>query len=522
MSQQTAAASDDFDLADPTDPTDIADRLTSIEQHGIEFIPDAERASRPSNLFFILFGGSLTFSLIIIGWFPIAFGLGWWDAFTSVVVGAGIGACLLAPMGLMGPRAGTNNPVASGAVFGVVGRIIGSLLEATASLAFAALSIWTGGDALVGGLRALFDVQDNAYTRIIAYAILSIIVTIVSVLGHNMMVAAQKFMVPTAGLALVIGVFVYMPHFDASYKGTGTYVLGSFWPTWILAMLVSLSTVASYGAYAGDWTRHISRERFSDRRVVIAMFLGGFVGMGGPFLWGTYTSAAIFSSHVATADTPYVFGLVQAAPLWYIPGLIYLGLASGTAQAVINTYGTGLDTSSMIPKLNRVQATLVACVGATILVYAGYFYSGLINSVSIFLSLLAIFSVPWIVIMTISFFHRRGFYHVDDLQVFNRGERGGQYWFSHGLNWRALGVWLAAAVIGFFFTNTAWYVGPGTKLTGGADIGFIVGAVIAAVFYPLALKFWPEPRNLFEPPDSNVSGSLHEAVDSQIMNHPTP
>jgi len=54
-------------------------------------------------------------------------------------------------------------------------------------------------------------------------------------------------------------------------------------------------------------------------------------------------------------------------------------------------------------------------------------------------------------------------------------------------------------VVGFFFTNTAWYVGPGTELTGGADVGFLVGAAIAAVGYPLALKIWPEPRAVFGP-----------------------
>lgn len=495
---------------DPLDLTDVDDRITAIEQHGIEYIPDDERASRPSNLFYILFGGSLTFSVIIIGWFPIAFGLSWWAGFSSVVVGSFFGALLLAPMGLMGPRSGTNNPVSSGALFGVVGRIIGTLLEATASLAFAALSIWTGGDALVAGMKALFNVSDDAATRIVAYAVLSVVVTIVSVFGHNAMVAAQKIMVPSAGFAVILGLIVYMPKFDFGYAGTGSYLLGSFWPTWLSAVLISLATVTSYGAYAGDWSRHISKKRFSDRRVVGAMFFGGFFGMGTCFLFGTFTSVAVFSSGVGDADTPYVFGLVQAAPLWYIPFLIFLGLASGTAQAVINTYGTGLDTSSLIPRLNRVQATLAACGGATLLVYAGYFYSELIDSVSVFLALLAICSVPWIIIMTIGFFHRRGFYHIDDLQVFNRGERGGHYWFTHGLNWRALGVWVAAVVVSFFFTNTAWYVGPGTELTNGADVGFLVGGLIAAILYPLVLKIWPEPRSVFapEPDDGHVDTRL--------------
>lgn len=75
---------------------------------------------------------------------------------------------------------------------------------------------------------------------------------------------------------------------------------------------------------------------------------------------------------------------------------------------MINTYGTGLDTSAIIPRLNRVQATLLACVLATALVYVGHFYAALVNGVGVYLELLACFSVPWIVIVTIGHFTRRG------------------------------------------------------------------------------------------------------------------
>jgi purine-cytosine permease-like protein len=86
--------------------------------------------------------------------------------------------------------------------------------------------------------------------------------------------------------------------------------------------------------------------------------------MGGPFMWGVFTSVVLYSNAIPDADTSYVLALVNAAPLWFIPALIYVGLASGMVQAVINTYGTGLDTSAVIPELNRVQATLLACVVA--------------------------------------------------------------------------------------------------------------------------------------------------------------
>ncbi len=503
------AVKDPADL-DPTDPLDVEDRILQVERHGIGYIPDDERVSRPSNLFFILLGGSLTFSLFIIGWFPIAFGLSWWAAFTSIVTGGFIGACLLAPMGLFGPRTGTNNPVSSGALFGVVGRLIGTFLEASASVAFAALSIWTGGDALVAGLDAFFGVEDSSAARVVSYGLLSAIVAVISIYGHNMMVGVQRFMIPTAGLAAIIGVFVYLGDFDAGYAGTpDAYALGSFWPTWLLSMLIVLATTTSYGPYAGDWSRHISHRRFKDGRILKAMFLGGLFGMGLPYLWGAYTASAVFSSGAADADTPYVFGLVDAAPLWFVPLLIYLGLASGTAQAVINTYGTGLDTSSIIPRLNRLQATGVACVVATSLVYAGYIWSDLIDTVSTFLSLLAVFSVPWIITMIIGFLHRKGFFWQDDLQVFNRGERGGRYWFTGGLNWRATGPWLLGATVGMFFTNTAWFVGPGTELTDGTDVGFFVSGVIVLLLYPLMLRLFPEPRELF-PPATTVDSPREE------------
>ena len=66
---------------------------------------------------------------------------------------------------------------------------------------------------------------------------------------------------------------------------------------------------------------------------------------------------------------------------------------------------------------------------------------------------------------------------------------------------------MISVVAAFFFTNTVWYTGPGTELTGGADVGFIVGGVLAAILYPLALKLWPEPRSVFAPPESAAGGT---------------
>jgi purine-cytosine permease-like protein len=492
------------------------DRVGRVEQYGAEYIPEDERHSAPKNLVTVLLGGSLTFSIIIIGWFPISFGLSWWQAASSVVVGSAFGAALLAPMGLMGPRSGTNNPVASGAFFGVAGRIIGSVLGGTAALAFAALSIWTGGDALAGALVRFFDLESTTGPRLIAYAVLSVVVTVISVYGHATMVAAQRLMIPTAGLCVLVGIVVYAPDFDAGYAGTGEYALGSVGATWMLSALICGSTVVSYGAFAGDWTRHISSKLHGDGSILRAMFIGGLFGMGGPFMWGTFTSAAIFAGGYASAETPYVLGLVDAAPLWFIPALVYMGLASGTAQAVINTYGTGLDTSAMIPKLSRVQATLVACSLATVLVYVGHFYSSIAVGVGVFVAVLACVTVPWIVMIAMGHWRRRGYYDVDDLQVFNRGLKGGVYWFWHGFNRPAIAVWSLSIAVALLFSSNSWFMGPGAALFGGADIGFLVGGVVAAVLYPLTLRFFPDPREVYRSEADAGAGSRSPEYDATL------
>ncbi|MEV5647806.1 cytosine permease [Nocardia sp. NPDC052254] len=469
-----------IDLRDPAAEAPQRTRF-EIEPFGTEHIPIEDRKSSPRNLRTILFGSSLTFSVIIMGFLPVTLGLGWWQAASAVVVGSALGSALLAPTGVVAPRTGTNNPVSSGAFFGVGGRLIGTLLEAAASLIFAALSIWTGGAALVGALDRMFAVHSDMI-ELICYGVISVIVTVVSVFGHGSMVAVQRLMIPTAGICLIAGLFVYGGDFDPSYSGGG-YVLGSALNTWVASMLLIASTISSLGPYSGDWTRHISPTTHSDRSIVRALFFGGLFGLGGPFMWGTFIGVCFYSTGLTDGDM--VGWLMRTAPLWYVPALVFLGLASGTAQAVINTYGTGLDTSSLIPALSRTRATLVACLAATALVYLGHFYDTIEPSVTNVLTLLANFSVPWIVILVIGHLRNGPVYDTDALQVFNRRETGGRYWYTGGVNAATVGIWGIAATVGVLFAGNTWFTGPGAQLLDGLDIGFVLAGLIAGALYPL-------------------------------------
>src|ERR1700742_1437527 len=116
-----------------------------IEATGVEYIPESERDSRPATLLAVFLGGNLAFSVIVFGWLPVTFGLGWWSTVTASAVGLAIGTAITAPLALMGPRTGTNNTVSSGAHFGVTGRLVGSALTLFFALAYAAIAVWTSG-----------------------------------------------------------------------------------------------------------------------------------------------------------------------------------------------------------------------------------------------------------------------------------------------------------------------------------------------------------------------------------------
>jgi purine-cytosine permease-like protein len=471
--------------------TNVINQAGKIENVGVEYIPEDQRRVPLRSLIWILFGGSETFGIMVIGWVPVSLGLGWWSSLSAIMIGTAIGSCFLAPMGLFAPRTGTNSPVSSGAHFGALGRLIGSALGVSASLVFAALCVWSAGDTLAGASAILMGISVTFWSKAIAYIAVSIVMILIAVMGHANMVSFCKWMIPTAGVLMLVGVYAYFPQFDASYAG-GNYALGSFWPTWLASAITCGGTTMSYGPYTGDWTRHLPRYKYKNWQIMAIIWIGGFFGMGHAYVFGAFTATVFADPTVA-----YAVGLVNAAPFWYLFPLLYIALIPGTAQAVINIYSMGLDFSSIVPLFSRIQGTLILGITSVILVFVGGIYQQIASLVASFIAILIIISGPWIIINIIGFIHRKGYYFPDDLQVFNRGETGGRYWFEYGLELRGCGACIIGVLVGAFFINTGWYVSWGAHLLNGADIGVITSTLAAALFYMALLYLFPEPSYLF-------------------------
>jgi purine-cytosine permease-like protein len=464
-----------------------ADAAGRIETRGIDYIPEVERDSRPANLVAVFLGGNLALSVIVFGWLPITFGLGWWSAVTSIVAGLALGTLVTAPLALLGPRTGTNNPVSSGAHFGVRGRVVGSALTLLFALAYAAISVWTGGDALVASAARLVGTPEGDGALAAGYALIAAGMVGVALYGHATVVALQKALVPLVGVLLALGVVAFAARFDVGYGG-GEYVLGGFWETWALSVVIAAAGPLSYAPSLGDYSRRISHRRHSDRRVLAAAAAGVFGGLLVTALFGAFTAVAFG----AVGDS-YVLDLVAFAPGWYVLGVLLIGLIGSMGQGPLNLYATGLDMESLVPRLRRVDTTLITSVVAVALVFLGTFVLDAVDSITAITLILNGLAGPWVAVNLVGFFlARRRRYDPVDLQAFAAGRRGGRYWFAGGWNPRALIAWAAGSAFGLLAVSSSLYTGPLADVAGGVDVSLLGSGAIAAAVYAVALAIAPE------------------------------
>ena len=465
------------------------DAVGRIETRGVDYIPLAERHSRPRELAWVFFGTQLCFGIIVLGYIPVSFGLGWWGSVTSTVVGCAVGSLVFAPLALLSTRTGTNSAVSSGAHLGVVGRVVGSVIGIFTAVGFCALTVWTGGEALIAGFNKLFGLPYNNWTLAVAYAVIAALTLLVAIYGHANVVLANRILIPSMGVLCLILVIVLAPKFSAQpAAGPDGLLLGSYAPTWLLSAITAASLPISYSPYVGDYTRYVSPKKWSQKQVMVSSALGMFVGCA---------LALCFAIYVAMTFTPdvsdWVLGLVNAAPTAAAVPIVLVALVGSCAQGALCVYGTGMDTSSIIPRLKRVPATITIGVLVTGLVYVGSFAYNLISFTTAFLILLLVVTAPWLVINVVGYVLNKGRFYAHDLQVFNMQPhvKGGAYWFTGGWNIAGATAWLVSTVIGMMFVNTTLFVGPWADAAGGVDLSFISAAVIGGVLFVVLAKIIP-------------------------------
>ena len=163
--------------------------------------------------------------------------------------------------------------------------------------------------------------------------------------------------------------------------------------------------------------------------------------------------------------------------------IVLLGLIGSLGQGGLNLYSMGLDFDAIFPRLSRLQSTLVVAGVSVLLVFLGRFVFDLeaaVTNTALFLTSLA---SAWAAIAVTGYLRHRGRFDREDLQVFNRRQTGGIYWFQRGWNVRASVAWILGSAAGICGISTVDFVGPLAQGLALVDVSVPASMLVAACAY---------------------------------------
>lgn len=455
----------------------------SFEVQGVATVPEIERTAKPNSIVTVFVGSNLSLSVMVFGWLSILYGLSWWQSVSAILVGTFLASLGVSFSSLLGWRGSTNNSVASGALFGVKGRLIASFVGLLLCIQYVALTVWTGGETISAGWARLTDSKESDLTVAIGYGAIALAIVLFAILGYQMIVRLNSWVAPIMLVLVLLSVIGLWSAFDSSYAGDpSVYALGSLQATWLLAALTcGAAGPISFVTQTGDWSRYISEKSHSARQIVLNTFVAMFVGLSLPTLFGAFVATAAFN------EDSFASGYVAGVPSWLLVPLLLVGFIGSLGQGSINLYSMGLDMDAIFPRLSRIRSTALVASIATALVFVGKFIydaeAAVTNSV-LFLTCLA---TSWIAITLYGYFSVGGALDKSALQAFNERSTGGIYWFSGGWNLNAVTAWILGSVIGILSISSVNYVGPIATSLGDVDASIPASALAGIAIYA-ALK----------------------------------
>lgn len=459
------------------------DSVGHIEARGIEFIPEADRHGRPSDVALVFFGSQLTYGSIIMGAMPIAFGLTVVQSLWAILVGTLIGAAGLAGMAMLGPGSGTNSVVASGAFFGVRGRHVGSAVTEVIDLGYFGMCIWVCAPQLAQLLHIAGAAEGRSLT-VCSIVVCALVMLAIGVLGHATIVAYEKMISCASVITIAIIVVACWLHPVGHPAAPGHFQLGGFWGSFMLAVSALIANAISYAPFAGDYARYMPA-----RTKPVSLFIWTLAGMLGGCAVGL-GAGVIIALHVGN-PLSVTTQMMQSLPVWLLVPVSISGLGANIANGGMVVYNGILSLHAVLYKLKRVQVAYIFGALGLAIGYFGLIAYDMADSIMALCSVVTMLATPWVLITLLGYARARGRFDAGSLQLFDTA--GGKYWYCNGYNIAAVAAWCLAVCIGLPFSANSLFVGPFAPLFGGVDMSFIVSAIVGAAFYLLLCEWAPRP-----------------------------
>jgi NCS1 family nucleobase:cation symporter-1 len=446
--------------AEPSTDGSYRNKIVAVEPGGNEFIAEADRHGKPSQLFWTWTSPNLEFATVFVGVLAVAvYGMTFWQAVAGIVIGTGLGAAAHFLLSARGPLHGVPQMVLGRLAFGFKGNAVPAvLMSVTAGVGWFATNSVSGAYALA----ALFGIGP-----LVGLIIIVLLQTAFAFFGHNLVQAFEKYSFPVLAIIFAVASVAILTksHFGAPALPDGVGGLGGF----LLTVGTAFGYAAGWTPYAADYTRYLPSTVSTART-------------------GLFASAGLFLScvvlEVVGAASVTIGPALSENPTEAFTGELASPIAKATLLAIaigaiaansINIYSGAMAFVTIGVKIpsHVARALVTVFFGVAGFLVAWWALPDAAQSYEAFLLIIAYWIGPWL-----------GIVFAD--QYLRRGQRiAGILYDRSYANWGGLAAFVIGLVASvLLFSNQEKYVGVVAKaLPQLGDITFFVGFLIAGAAY---------------------------------------
>lgn len=268
---------------------------------------------------------------------------------------------------------------------------------------------------------------------------------------------------------------------------------------WLIARftLLSAASCSTFASNASDWQRNATKPSdpifgqlfgFPMSNFIVSLF-GNIVAASsrktyGELIWNplTYLDRMLTDSYSAK---------YRAGAFFIALGFTYSSLFSCAFE---NVLPAGNDISAILPKYISMKRAFAICQILTIAINPWY----LLGSAGVFISFLAsyqifLFAITGILLVDYYIINRGRM----DLAWLYTADRSGKFWYTYGINWRAVVAYLVGIGINFAgFLNNMGKLDVSIGVQRSFYFAFITSGTGAGLTYYLLARFFPQTSYL--------------------------
>jgi len=379
----------------------------------------------------IWLAANLVVTTLLTGTFFVP-GLDFGLALLMIIAGTLIGAVILVLVGNIGTRTGLPTMAITRGAFGTRG----SLLPVAANVIV--LMGWSWVQAMLAGVTVNYLVATTTgFDNPVLFSVIcQIFVVTLALFGHEGISRVEPWL---AVLILAIMGYVFalaFGKFDPA-QFAAIPVDESLGYTPFIVLDIVIATAVSWTVLSADINRMARSSRAGITGSGIGYLLSTVLSM---VLGATAIGYVILSGGEAATFDPTILVAAFGAPLAIA---IFLSVMATNTMAVY-----GMITSVVNSRPERKLPFLATALVLGTISILGSMWLSLLDQFTDFLTLIGAFFVPVFAIMIVDYYLlKRARYTRDILR-----QSGGSYWYRDGVNWIAVAVWVAGALVAYLLT----------------------------------------------------------------------